>query len=79
MDYKTTCEFGPFGDCDTIVNYIYKPCPRGDAGTVTVLGGQFYDLDKKWVEFGAETAMNMRTLPATIEEEIRDWHEENGL
>ena len=80
-DYKTTCEFGPFGDCQTIVYYEYTPCPSGDAGKVEVTGGKFYDLDEKWIEFGAETAMNLRE-PAQkvwIEEEIREWHEEQGL
>jgi hypothetical protein len=73
MEYETSEEWGPFGECATTIDYEYTPCPSGDAGKVTVTGGWFYDIDKKWIAFGQETALNVHS---DIEEEIREWHEE---
>jgi hypothetical protein len=69
--YKTTADFGPFGEKHVEIDYIYVPADEDeDAGTVVIYEGTFYDIDTKTHNLGRETCCNI-----IDEDELREWHE----
>ena len=61
MTLVTTEEFGPFGECNTEVNFIYLCETAREDEAIFFIGGQFY-YNGTWFYFGRECAANIHNV-----------------
>ena len=61
MTLVTTEEFGPYGECNTEVNFIYLCETAREDEAISFIGGQFH-YNGHWIEFDKECAANIHNV-----------------